>query len=249
VFPSRSPDTFEKNGDYFLVIPAAEDALAWRRNVEKMHRIARKYSVSSLMAKNIAPPPGFRAKGEDVHKIINSFALVPAVSPLMISRYHKLSDYHTALAERGGYLGIVDQDRRPLHRVMLRVTGIPLRVSDLYRSIVLDGQRRNMRWAVATSDDGKQAASAVVRRFVEQDQRASAPDPNKHDKKEFGYGQRYLVDFETLRAAQQFSREWHRRPLPLPTPDQRQDWYSQGVRDVIARGRGGDTMVYTELLW
>jgi hypothetical protein len=208
------------------------------------------------MSKNIAPPPGFKINGQDVSKILRSFTILPAVSPLVISHYPVLTKYHASLAERGGYEGIVTNGGESLHRVMIHVTGVSLAVSDVLQSILLDGQRRNLIWDLQLKGEGYQAVEA----FKEHNQGGKAKDPDKidfedgHSEKAPRYGQKYLVSFQNQRSAQHFAREWHRRPLPLPEDIPKSGPlrifnFSKTVKSVIMSGRAGETMVYTELLW
>ncbi|RMZ71724.1 hypothetical protein GMOD_00006868 [Pyrenophora seminiperda CCB06] len=147
VIPGRDPLSLERLPFYYLLFKTAEAALAYQKNVSRLHKLSALHQPASIFSA-IPPPMGFLEEGEDIKTAISSYNLLPTHHPLSLNML--MQPYNPALRaliERGGYQPIassVDRGGRPIWRVLMHIEGYEPRPSDLFKIFSHDAYTHGM---------------------------------------------------------------------------------------------------------
>jgi hypothetical protein len=246
VIPLRDPRTLKKDGNYLIVFRNAEDLQAWRLHVERLTKLSNEFTSKAVLDPKIPPGPGMLIKNIPVHEVIKKFTLVPVGGRLRSNWSNELSHHKDAIVQRGGYSQICEHNGFINPKVLLRVYGIKLALSDLLQAIVSDSVRRNIAWGIKLKEEGDDVNIVELK---------SAPYSNPEQSNEdiafgsgrYGDGQGWILQFETWRAAHQFARTWHGLSFPFPSAPG-YTWQLSYDAEVVKK-EGSPTKVETEVLW
>jgi len=147
VIPGRDPLSLERLPFYYLLFSNAEAALAYQKNVSRLHKLCALHQPANIFSA-IPPPTGFLEEGEDISAAISSYNLLPTHHPISLN--FLMQPYNPALRaliERGGYQPIapsVDEHGKPIWRVLMRIEGYEPRPSDLFKVFSHDAYTHGM---------------------------------------------------------------------------------------------------------
>ncbi|KAI1540911.1 hypothetical protein PtrCC142_004714 [Pyrenophora tritici-repentis] len=147
VIPGRDPLSLERLPFYYLLFKNAEAAVAYQKNISRLHKLSALHQPANIFSA-IPPPTGFLEKGEDISAAISSYNLLPTHHPLSLNVLMQPYNPHLrALIERGGYQPIapsVDENGKPIWRVLMHIEGYEPRPSDLFKILVHDAYMHGM---------------------------------------------------------------------------------------------------------
>ncbi|KAF2663853.1 hypothetical protein BT63DRAFT_418747 [Microthyrium microscopicum] len=274
VFPLRKPGTMEKLDQYMVIFRHEDHLNAWRRRLEHLCKMSRRYTISSLLHPVIAPQEGFKLHGVEIDQVVKAFALAPAGVIVRTNNYPTLAPGENHIVQQGGYTELVDRTGARKPSVVVRIVGAPsVKLTDLLQAIMYDGNLRNMPWDVVLDTEGRQTASfaiddesenmskeqSVERVKLAKDEKLPAAAGVQDDSVmastdmdelyKLHEGVRFVVYFHSEHIAQQFARAWHCRPLPLPPKPDKRYKFSQPLYELIDGGKSLQTKVYAEVLW
>lgn len=147
VIPGRDPLSLERLPFYYLLFQNTEAALAYQKNVSRLHKLSALHQPANIFSA-IPPPTGFLEEGEDISAAISSYNLLPTHHPLSLN--FLMQPYNPALRtliERGGYQPIapsVDENGKAIWRVLMRIEGYEPRPSDLFKIFSHDAYTHGM---------------------------------------------------------------------------------------------------------
>ncbi|KAI9683709.1 MAG: hypothetical protein M1820_010914 [Bogoriella megaspora] len=223
VIPYREPHSLQRTEEYWLVFSSEQSAMAYNKEVQRLHKLSQIHTQTSLTSM-IPPPPGFLIDGEDVHAKLQSYTLYPPSQmvdgvlatrpfPPTTKRYAEHQDL-TALQRR---------DVQREHEVLIAVQGPQPNVLELREAIRRDGRSRGLDWALASGPDHGITQLTLARSIhgevgVRAAEAAEAEDESEEDE---GSGKftlktfnKWVIAFQSDREAKRFVRTWHQRPLP-----------------------------------
>lgn len=147
--------------DQYMVIFRHPDHLkAWRRRLEHLVKMSKKYTMSSLLHPIVPPQEGFKIHGVEIDQVVKSFALAPAGSEIHSNHALSIEDSKRKILQRGGYEGLVDGTGHRLPAVLLRIVGVKdMKLTDVLQAILYDGQLRNMPWDIVLNANGRDTAA------------------------------------------------------------------------------------------
>lgn len=196
------------------------------------------HSPSSLTSA-IPPPPGYLIEGEDVHALLQSYALIPPSQDLELRVMMRpfASKTIDSIARHLDYPQLTTPDGASRHRVLLHVDGPQPTRFAIREAIGVDANERGMGWGLVEGENAIVKVEALAGN--ENDVRGQEGDAAGGE----GEGgldlrpklNRFVVSFESDLEAQRFARTWHMRPLP-----RRRGSYGEGDEPAV---------VHTELLW
>ncbi|KAE8836887.1 hypothetical protein HRS9122_07042 [Pyrenophora teres f. teres] len=147
VIPGRDPLSLERLPFYYVLFKNAEAAVAYQKNVSRLHKLSALHQPANIFSA-IPPPTGFLEDGEDISAAISSYNLLPTHHPCTLNVLMQPYNPHLrALIERGGYQPIapsVDENGKPIWRVLMHIEGYEPRPSDLFKILAHDAYMHGM---------------------------------------------------------------------------------------------------------
>ncbi|KAL8656017.1 MAG: hypothetical protein Q9226_002821, partial [Calogaya cf. arnoldii] len=229
VFPGRDLSTFQQTNSYFLLFPNPAYARTYQNYITKLHRMSQDHTPTSLHSP-LPPPPGTVVEGEDVHTLLQDYALCPPSQRINIvsmfspfgATLHRLIEYH-------GYPQLTEPIDNTGRAVLFWVEGHYPTTNAVRAVIDEDGRERGLQWGPR---DGS--------RYVEKLELTSELPEEAEQREDFErvaqrrWDRRWIVRLSDENEARRFVRTWHRRPFPLA---------SDHVKD------GNPRIVNAEFLW
>jgi hypothetical protein len=218
----------EPTGTYLLLFSSLKSAQVYRDEAIRQWKVANQYMPRSMVP-SIPTPPGYLEEGEDVHVLLQSFALIPITQKLNFGLIWKpFPPSLKTLMEAEGYLEGYQTPSRRGCQVMLHADGIPLTHRMVMTGIRQDGEDRGFQWSLLTPDP--------IGRLRQCDQNGLEPVASPPPSKGADIP-RWIVQFQDAKEARKFARAWHHKRLPVT------DW-SYG------KEHGEEPpLIKTELLW
>lgn len=189
----------------------------------------------------MAPPPGFWTDGEDIHNMMQSYALTPSSQkPSIRQLAPPLAPLVQELVQHQGYPEIVNRKERSPFEVVIRLEGPSLTHHDIRSAFMLAERQRALPWTGTLPgslnlqvwegpDDtisplSRHRGRRRVRGPIEEEDPELEPrnDDEQQEKERLDERARrkmnpsYILGFEKQAEAQAFVRYWHRRSLELP---------------------------------
>jgi hypothetical protein len=149
VIPGRDPLSLERLPFYYLLFKSPESALAYQKNVSRLHKINGFHQSSDILSA-IALPKGFLEDGEDISTAASSYYLVPANHELRLSTV--MQPYNPmlrSLIENGGYKPIVpsvDAQGQRIYKVLLYIEGYEPSANDLWHIFARHARDHGITW-------------------------------------------------------------------------------------------------------
>lgn len=224
-----------------VVFSTSEHADAWRRQVQWLANLSRRYTMTSTLVGRVVPQEGFSVNGVHVAAVIRRFTLLPAEAQLTSHRFSHFTAGKLRIAQSGGYPWLLDRASAPVPRVLLKLVGARLQPKDVLQALLYDSTRRNMAWDVLWGRQGRQGHLPPV---VCLDDEAWPLPPGERLR---GDDQRWVITFASERGARNFARTWHARDFPFPPAAQPRWDLSEGARRASEDGR--EVRTYAEAMW
>lgn len=163
----------------------------------------------------MSPPPGMLVEGEDIYSVLQNYALCPPSQKIALKFvFPPYSPALKRLLELRGYPQIMRPEDKSHKSVLLWVDGFQPTIHDIRDMIARDKRSRGLNWALASSmNPVEKVDSSAYREWGEGD---SAASESAEETQFRGLYPRYLIHFADENEARRFTREWHRRPFPLP---------------------------------
>ncbi|KAI9760624.1 MAG: hypothetical protein M1835_000140 [Candelina submexicana] len=227
VIPRRDPTTLEPLGQYFLLFSSPSSAHAYYNHVRQQHQISRTHTPRSLSSP-IAPPPGYLVDGQDVHALLQDYALKPPSQSLNLKRLKSpLTPYIRDLVNQGGYAQLIASESKSEYPILFTIDGSQPSTHAISEAIGHDGRKRGLPWALSTSKNAiKKLEDPTPPQTATEDAQektdsshldASIDEPEKTPSHQTRYRQpRWIISFQNEAEAQRFVRMWHRRAFPMP---------------------------------
>ncbi|KAI9721021.1 MAG: hypothetical protein M1812_002500 [Candelaria pacifica] len=258
VIPRRDPNTLEALGEYLLLFSSPSSASAYHNHVRQQHQLSRTHTPKSLTSP-IAPPSGYILDGQDIHALLQDYALKPPSQNLNLKRLPSpLSPFIRNLVTQGGYPTLLTTESKSQYPILFSIDGSPQPTTHAIKEAIgKDGRKRGLLWALSTSSD-------AIRKFEYQDTSPSPtpipptttnetlePSPQTNQSNENNESSssskpdsqsryrkpRWIISFQSDIEAQRFVRSWHRTSFPA----------------AASRGSAGlgevDPIVNVEVLW
>ncbi|KAI9700637.1 MAG: hypothetical protein M1836_002004 [Candelina mexicana] len=228
VIPLRDPTTLEPLGQYFLLFSSPSSAYAYFNHVRQQHQISRTHTPRSL-ASPIAPPPGYLVDGQDIHALLQDYALKPPSQNLNLKRLKSpLTPYIRDLVNQGGYAQLIASESKSEFPILFSTDGSQPSTNAITEAISHDGRNRGLPWALSTSKNAiKKLEDQTPPQPATEDAQentdsshvdaSSIDEPEKTPNHQSRYKQpRWIISFQNEAEAQRFVRMWHRREFPTP---------------------------------
>src|ERR1700760_3794929 len=243
----RNRKTYKRDGNYLVVFESAEDAQAWRKHVERLNNLTNKHTMTSILHPTVTPGPGFLIDKVPVYEITKQFTLLPAGSRLRSNWSQKLSPFKDSLIQRGGYSLVCKKNGFIVPKVLIRIFGVKLTISDLLQALLSDSMRRNMAWEIVLKQPNGDSNVMEMISVDELEDKRPEDERAAFGDGPFGDGQGWVVEFKSQRDAHQFARTWHGIPFPFPSQEGYK-WNLSYDAEVVMKA-GSQTKVQTEVLW
>ncbi|KAI9820341.1 MAG: hypothetical protein M1827_005963 [Pycnora praestabilis] len=225
VIPGRHPQTLEPLGHYFLLFSHPSSARVYQDHVSRLHKISRAYTPTSISSP-LSPPPGYMADGEDIHELMQAYALIPPSQNLVLKIMHSpFTPSMKRIIEESGFderLTGRDTGVREKRAVLFSVDGWRRTTSHIREAIEQDSRDRGLRWELSEGPHGNEAITTVASENCTSEEETEGKQEIGGDAEQ---GQkwvsrrgftRWIVSFKDEMEARRFVRRWHRRPLPFP---------------------------------
>jgi hypothetical protein len=147
IIPGRDPLSLERMPFYYILFKDAESALAYQKNVSRLHKLSALHQPANIFSA-IPPPKGFLEDGEDITALVQSYNLLPIHHSLSLNIL--MQPYNPALRaliERGGYQPIAPStasDGMRVWKVLLQIEGYEPTPSDLFKILSRDAYKNGM---------------------------------------------------------------------------------------------------------
>ncbi|KAJ4376437.1 hypothetical protein N0V83_001721 [Neocucurbitaria cava] len=147
VFPGRDPLSLERLPLYYILFKDPESALAYQKNVSRLHKLSALHQPSNIFSA-IPPPKGFLEDGEDINSATSLYNLLPTHHHFSLNTL--MQPYNPALRaliERGGYQPImpdVDSAGNKIWKVLMHIEGYEPSLSDLFKIFRRDAYKNGM---------------------------------------------------------------------------------------------------------
>lgn len=255
VLPMRDDATLDRsrNNHYYLIFPSHLAARTYRDRAYRLYTLAKTHTPTSIESA-MGPVRGQTVDGEDVHRAVKGFTLVPPSQNFALHLMQKPYPGRVrSLVARGGYAQIVGEGvgeqgvafgERKGGRVLMEFYGgvQPTRY-EIDEAIGLDIRARGLGWKIDRTD-GFAAQRLESGKFEfdaepgsEQEGNGNVWGAEKEAKERRDKGNpKWIVSFEDLIEARRFARAWHQR---------RMLWKKESLH----KGLEDKTMVRTEVLW
>lgn len=178
--------------------------------------MARTHTPTSITSP-LPPTPGMVISGEDVHALLQDYALCPPSQKLSLRTL--VSPYSRSvqrLLDHGGYDAVVQPHDRTGKAVILWVEGYQPSTQALKDVIARDGSDRGMTWGVADGEDCIERIKIPVATVEAPEDSGSMSDLELRPRKQTRFS-RWIITFGDEAEARRFARCWHRRPYPMPS--------------------------------
>ncbi len=212
----RDPHTLEPLGEYLLLFSSPSSSHAYWNHVRQQHQLSRVHTPNSLSTQ-LAPPPGYLVDGQDVHALLQDYALKPPTSQLRLRRLESpLPPHLRNLVNQGGYPELISSETNSSYPILFTVDGAQPSYYDIKQAIHQDGKDRGLMWTALTSKNSiRKFETATPKSEDEADEnifdgREKAPSYARYKPA------RWILSFQSEAEAQRFVRTWHRREFPLP---------------------------------
>ncbi len=175
----------------------------------------------------MAPPKGMIIEGEDVHALLQDYALCPPSQNISLKvLFPPYSATVKRLIDQRGYAQLVSPEEKAGRAVLFWVNGHQPHTNLVRNAIALDGRDRGMEWALL---NGRKSIEKVdvptVSSDIEDLEDSSLEEDG--DGHEPGSGRRpyprWIITFEDENEARRFVRAWHRRPFSVSRDPSLQD--------------------------
>ncbi|KAI9802958.1 MAG: hypothetical protein M1825_002189 [Sarcosagium campestre] len=230
IIPRRDPQTMAATGDYFILFPSTAAAQAYLEHVTHLHRLAHAHTPTSIESP-LVPPPGYVVDGLDVHRVLQSYTLLPPSQPLRIKLLTPPFSRHLqALIARGGYETV--SESKPLGKTAVLAVFGDLQPSErAIRDLVVRNEKRNnsrdwetLRDRLTITRLEAPPPQTVLATGVEGDGTAAAAvDASDKSQARTAGALGWVIGFPREAEARTFIREWHRRPFPAKDGDGSKD--------------------------
>ncbi|KAK4996613.1 hypothetical protein LTR66_003812 [Elasticomyces elasticus] len=236
VIPGRDNYTLERQNYYFLLFKSALSAFTYQAHVRHLHAMAQSHTPSSLTSP-LPAPPGYVVKGEDVHDLLQNYALIPPSRTIDLRQLKPpLTPYVESIIQHMGYPTRMRRKDRSEHEVLLHLEGPQLSKDMIRAAIFHDGQNRALHWTgghegnikVTKLDSPSRASLSPLgsRKLPDDDvfpQEGHEQSRNEHEGDDGEErktpmakpAHKFIIDFDSDEAAQTFVTHWHRKEIPL----------------------------------
>lgn len=196
--------------------------------------MARTHTPTSITSP-LPPSRGMMISGEDVHALLQDYALCPPSQKLSLRTLSAPYSHSVKrLVDHGGYDAVVHPHNKTGKAVMLWVEGYQPSTQALKDVFSRDGSDRGMNWGVTYGVDSIERIKIPESAVVEPEDSGSMADLELRPRKQTGFS-RWIIKFGEEAEARRFARCWHRRPYPMPS-------------DRIVFGEP-PPLVHTDFLW
>ncbi|KAL8790472.1 MAG: hypothetical protein Q9213_000624 [Squamulea squamosa] len=212
VIPGRDPTTFQQTNSYFLLFPNPAYARTYQNYVTKLHRMSQDHTPTSLQSP-LPPPPGTILEGEDIHTLLQDYALCPPSQRInIISMFAPYGSTIRRLIEYQGYPQLTEPVDNTGRAVLFWVEGHYPTTNAVRAAIDQDGRERGLPWG-----------SQVGHKYVEKLELPSESPEDSEEREDAEpmaqrrSSRRWIVKLGDENEARRFVRTWHRRDFPLPS--------------------------------
>jgi hypothetical protein len=149
VIPGRDPLSLERLPFYYLLFKTPEAALAYQKNVSRLHKLSGLHQSSDILSA-VSLPRGFLEEGEDVGTAVSSYYLVPTNHELRLNTV--MQPYNPmlrALIANGGYKPIVpdvDAKGQRIYKVLMYIEGYEPSTNDLWHILTRHARDHGITW-------------------------------------------------------------------------------------------------------
>ena len=211
VIPGRNLSTFQQTNSYFLLFPNPAYARTYQNYITKLHRMSQDHTPTSLHSP-LPPPPGTILEGEDIHHLLQDYALCPPSQRInILSMFAPFGATVRRLIEYQGYPQLTEPIDNTGRAVLFWVEGHYPTTNAVRAAIDQDGRDRGLQWG-----------SQVRGRYVEKLEPSSGESSEDSEHWETfepvaqrRSSKRWIVRLGDENEARRFVRAWHRRPFPL----------------------------------
>ncbi|KAF2133566.1 hypothetical protein P153DRAFT_277647, partial [Dothidotthia symphoricarpi CBS 119687] len=149
VIPGRDPLSLERLPFYYLLFKSPESALAYQKNVSRLHKLSALHRSSDIFSA-IPPPRGFLEDGEDLATAMSSYFLKSTTHELRL--HTVMQPYNPALRgiiAQGGYRPIVpnlDANGKRIYKVLVHIEGYEPSQWDLWQIFMRHAHDHGIIW-------------------------------------------------------------------------------------------------------
>ena len=216
MIPGRDPYTLQPLEHYFLLFPNPACARAYQDHAGSTHRMARTHTPTSITSP-LPPTRGMLISGEDVHALLQDYALCPPSQTLSLrTLFSPYAHSIKRLLDHGGYDAIVHPHDKTAKAVLFWVEGYQPSTHALRDVIARDGSDRGLSWGVADGEGSIEKLKIPAANVEEPEDSSSMADLELRPRKHAGLS-RWILSFNDEAEARRFARCWHRRPYPMPS--------------------------------
>ncbi|KAL6702774.1 hypothetical protein ACN47E_000958 [Coniothyrium glycines] len=151
IIPGRDPLSLSRMPFYYILFRNPESALAYQKNVSRIHKLSRLHGPSNILSA-VPAPKGFLEDGEDISSITSSYNLLPTQHDVsLVTLMQPYNPALRALLERGGYHPIatgVDEQGQRIARVLLHIEGYEPTPFDLFKMLMHDAYMQGMPFTI-----------------------------------------------------------------------------------------------------
>ncbi|KAI4102461.1 MAG: hypothetical protein LQ339_004615 [Xanthoria mediterranea] len=210
VIPGRNTTTFQQTNSYFLLFPNPAYARTYQNYITKLHRMSQDHTPTSLHSP-LPPPPGIILEGEDIHHLLQDYALCPPSQRInILSMFAPFGATVRRLIEYQGYPQLTEPIDNTGRAVLFWVEGHYPTTNAVRAAIDQDGRDRGLQWG-----------SQVRGRYVEKLESSGESSEDSEHWETFEpvaqrrSSKRWIVRLGDENETRRFVRAWHRRPFPL----------------------------------
>ena len=226
VIPGRDQLTLQPLGHYFLLFPNPAYARAYQNHVVHTHRLATTHTPTSLESP-MAPPKGMIIEGDDVHALLQNYALAPPSQKISLKvLFPPYPAGVKRLIDDGGYLQLVMPEEKAGRAVLFWVSGHQPHTNVVREAIALDGRDRGMEWALLKGRKSVEKVDGSPKPW-DTEGLEEARSEEIEGGEDLGSARqaypRWIITFEDENEARRFVRAWHRRPFNISRDPSLQD--------------------------
>ena len=178
--------------------------------------MARTHTPTSITSP-LPPTRGMVISGEDVHALLQDYALCPPSQTLSLrTLFSPYSHSVKRLLDHGGYDAVVQPQEKTAKAVLLWVEGYQPSTHALKDVIARDGSNRGMSWGVTDGEGSIEKLKIPAASAEESEDSGSVADLELRPRKHAGFS-RWVITFDDEAEARRFARCWHRRLYPMPS--------------------------------
>lgn len=203
-----------------------------------LHRLAQTHTPTSLESP-LAPPPGMLTRGEDVHALLQEYALAAPsqrISLRMLAPPYGVSIKR--LLQSQGYRPIIGPPDISNRAVLFWVDGFQTTTASVKQMLERDSKEKSLQWSVLSGKGSIREMSTLINALnneVVGNQSAVAGDSEASPEK--SALRRWIISFEDETEARRFVRLWHRKPFAM-MPASENEFSGEP-----------DPLVHAEILW